>query len=331
MEARDWKSADVRDYRPRPAAAQAQAPAHWLELRIEGAGARVVIPINADLRAEGSGTAIEPARVEINNGDYRPQLSARHAATLVEDGRHPPTLLEARNAPPAGMVVHGIGARTHGETLQAPAQRSNAPVAIESHASTATLAEGGWVRWTPQGARARSSPYAHARATLQFAAPAFDLFAVAGRREVLLGRCMGGDRGIAGAEVELLWLDAADAQPRVVTRAKTAEDGVAMLRLPDELIVPENRQYAEYPMWLLRAATGRRKGAARAVMPIGSSWHYGLVLGRDAPDKFWGVADRPLYRAGDSVRYHLWQRRERRTPVAHLSATAGHAAPVQPG
>jgi uncharacterized protein YfaS (alpha-2-macroglobulin family) len=63
-------------------------------------------------------------------------------------------------------------------------------------------------------------------------------------------------------------------------------------------------------MWLLRATRGRLQHVERAVLPVGPVSRWGLRLGRAAEIRTWGVADRPLYRAGDTVHYHLWQREE---------------------
>src|SRR5690606_4495059 len=138
------------------------------------------------------------------------------------------------------------------------------------------------------------------------AAPGFNLVAVFARREVLAwAREWDGRDAVAGARVELLQLRGGDAPgTEVVARAVTGGDGVARLELPAGSEVAD-AQAGSGPAWVLRAETGSRRGARRAVLRS-DLWR--SALGTRAPVKTWGVADRPLYRAGDTVRYHLWQR-----------------------
>lgn len=317
---RDWSSSDDWRWRQRRSGESARAPAFTAQLQVAAADTSTALPLPASMRAE-SGDALEPMRVDIRTGDYRPVLRARHPSVLVADGARPPLLVEALNAGATTLAVQAVGPQAAAETLALPAQtRRNQPEPVPSALTARTLAQDGWVRWTPQreGSKA-STRYSPQPAPVQFAAPGFDLFAVAGRRQVLAwANAWDADRSVAGAGVELLWLDPATAAPRVIARARTGADGVALLQLPEAFEAQGRDGNADDPMWLVRATHGHGKRAARAVLPLGTPQRYGLTLGRVADTKLWGVADRPLYRAGDTVKYRLWQRAESGGRLLHI-------------
>jgi uncharacterized protein YfaS (alpha-2-macroglobulin family) len=308
---RGWHAGEDWRWRHRARNAIARAPSYRAELQVDAADAATELALPATLRAEGDGADLEPATIRIRTVDYRPMLHAPRAAALVADGERPPVLADAINAETAtDIAVLSVGARARNEELRVPeSARRNEAVAIASATTAQALAEGGWARWAPQPENGDAESFGRMRSAVQFAAPEFDLFAVAGRREVLAwANAWEGDRAVAGAEVELLWLETADAAPKIMARATTGEDGVARLRLPQDFVAPVAEGQAAFPMWLLRAADGRGRRADRAVLPVGVPTRYGMSLGRGAETRLWGVADRPLYRAGDTVRYRLWQR-----------------------
>lgn len=282
-----------------------RAPAYWVSLKVDAANADVTIPVPASLRDSDGNSGLTPVNVRIRTGDYRPGLRAAHTRNLFADGRRPPSLADAINAPSVNIDVAGVGADFRKETIATPSRRDNAPLAVASEVVARTLAEGGWAEWSLPSAGS-----ADGRQILQFASPGFDLFAVSGRREVLAWANHWDDAGpVAGAAVELLWMENANSPPRVVAGGVTAKDGTALIGLPDDLVVENKRTSGNgYPRWLLRAASGRRAKSARAVLPMGAAHAWGTELGHATKRKFWGVADRPLYRAGDTVRYHLWLR-----------------------
>lgn len=293
-----------------------QLPANeTLELHLQG------------LRNE-DGAELPPTIVRIRTGEARPQLRARHRQSLLAGGDRRSPMVEALNGGPVALEVQGLGARSRQERIAPSTPREGSvPTPLESPVARRTLAEGGWVRWVVPGGAADLARY---RPAVEFSAPAFDLLAVAGRREVLAwANEWDGDAPVPGASIELLWRQDADAEPRVAARAVTGPDGVALLRLPDDLRVeaPPGADPEQWtgPAWQLRAVAGDgaaslRAATARAVLPLGESSPLDLALGRAAPRHFWGVSDRPLYRAGETVRYHLWQREidgmQARTPAS---------------
>ncbi len=306
--ARDWGGqARAKD------AAQT-APADIATLVLERPEVEVSFALPDGLRAGPGGEPFEPARVTLRSGVYRPALRAPTQRMLVADGAAPPSLVRAYNSRPLVMLEQALGAGSRTGRFDTPAASPTQPEPLSSPDMRRALAEGGWVRWRlePRGAKAGGAPLSARLQTppLQFAAPGFDLSAVAGRREVLAWtNAWEGDAPVAGAHVELLWLDDMASAPRVVAAARTGDDGVAWLRLPDDLVAARaSRSDGLPPMWLLRATSGRGRDSTRAVLPAWEANPYGAVLGEARARAWWGVADKPLYRAGDNVRYRLWQR-----------------------
>ncbi len=238
-------------YRDNQAAELRRAPAQWVDLQIDAARIETVLPPPAGLRSEGKPLA-SAAMVRIGTVDYRPTLRAGHQRSLLRGDVALPTLAETIHASPATLVVEGIGAEVRRETMATPSRADNQALPILSETTAQTLAEGGWANWSFPS----SGPKAQPRIALQFAAPDFDLFAVAGRREVLAWANAWQGAPIAGAEVELLWQQNARAQPEVIAQGTTAADGTALIALPDKFVLPEQRDTGQYPMWLLRAASG---------------------------------------------------------------------------
>ena len=288
------------------------APVDWSAIGEFAPGLRVELQLDDTLRDE-HGAGLPPVTVRIHMGDAQPQLRASRDHALVADGRQAPPLVEATNAGNVVLDVRGVGAQVRSEVVPVRSpRRDNVARPIASAVATQTLAEGGWLRWTPQDKGADRGW--RARGPVDFAAPAFDLLALSGRREVLAwANEWGTDAPVAGAEIELLWLEPGATQPRVVTRGRTDVDGTVLLRLPDDLVVPEagdddhGKPVAAKPMWLLRAASSAAAAERRAVLPMGEIDSY-APLGQPDPRRMWGVSDRPLYHAGDTVHYRLWQR-----------------------
>jgi hypothetical protein len=299
--------------RPSREGAITRAPTYLANLRINHTNATTVILLPDTLTSQ-RGEHLPAVDISIRTGDFRPLLQAQFQDALIDDGARPTAYATAMNVSEARIAVQSVGATERHEVLSiSSTKQPNTAVAVTSRATAKALAEGGWARWMPQAPAGRDGRYRRRYEPVQFAAPAFDLFAISGRREILAwANAWDEDRPIAGAAVELLWLERADANPRIVARATTGADGVAMLHLPPDLSTgsrDDDNSYSDpdnYPMWLLRAASGTGRAPDRAVLPLGDS--HSSRLGRQSETRTWGVADRPLYRAGDTVRYRLWQR-----------------------
>lgn len=289
--------------------AAAVEPGHQVVLAIDAAQTAASLDTAlSKLRSGRDGAPLTPVSLEVRTGDYRPLLVAPRRQALVAGGQEPPVMAEGVNvAMPLSIQVMTLGeGASAAESLQLPASTArNAFEDIGSQATLRALREGGWARW--QLPAEKTGRWSGPGRQLEFAAPGFDLLAVTARREVLAWASAwhSGD-AVAGARVELLRSADASTPPRVVARAVTDATGVARLALPEDLSVEHRDGVAS--TWLLRAEAGRGRGARRAVLPLEGSWQH-RMLGQVAPVRMWGVADRPLYRAGDTVRYRLWQRR----------------------
>ncbi|MCD9027278.1 hypothetical protein LDO26_03490 [Luteimonas sp. BDR2-5] len=290
-------------WRQLPRDALAMQPGDHARLRIRAPDADVAFALPADLRTDGDATPVAPVRIVLRAGPFPPMLQAARSHALVADGRAPPVLARLYNAAPVEIDEATLAGDARTARFHTAEARGADRQPLSSPSALAALAAGGWVQWMPAPASRHAQP-------MEFAAPGFDLAAVAGRREVLAwANAWDADAPVAGARVELLWRERADAQPRVVAQARTGADGVARLRLPDDVALPTRDVRAgSSPMWLLRATHGRGRQLQRAVLPAWRQWQHDVRLGEDAPVRTWGVSDRPLYRAGDSVQYRLWQR-----------------------
>ncbi len=264
---------------------------------------RLDLRLDAAIRSV-DGEALPPTTVRIDTGDAPPQVRASRGDALVADGRRPPVQVEVLNAASVPLDVEGIGRGFRREAVQASGMPRGA-TRVESAVAARTLAEGGWVRWSAGSRDAGGSGK-----QVEFAAPGFDLLAVAGRREVLAwANAWDRDAPVAGADVELLWREHETAPPRVAARGRTAGDGTVLLRLPDDIAVEaptdDTRWDWSGPSWLLRATS---RDGRRAVLPVGETGGHGLNTGLAPARRTWGVSDRPLYRAGDTVHYRRWTR-----------------------
>lgn len=254
------------------------------------------------------GASLVPLTLDVRTTDAQPSLKAYGERVLLDARALPASRLEGVNATGTPLHVTALGRALQADDVRVPAAAPNTRVAVTSPVDDFVLREGGWTRWDIRSADARRSPYLRRQAGVEFAAPAFDLLALTGEREVIAwAQAWSSDEAIAGARVELLLQALPDAPMRTLAQGRTDRDGVARLALPVDHVLPDALD-GEYPRWWLRATRGSGTRAERAVLPLGASQRYGMRLGTSARRHLWGVSDRPLYTAGAKVQYQLWQR-----------------------
>lgn len=266
-----------------------RAPGSWVDFEIPAPHAEVTLSIPA-LRAKDNGEAMTPVVARIATGKPRPAFAAPHERALLLPGTPPPVHIV--NARADDIRVVGIAEDAWVETVRTP-PAGDTPVPIRSTVAERALRNGGLTTWRPKD----YPPAFHA------AAPQFDLFAVAGDRDVVAWTHEW-DNGapVADAKVELL-LQHKGRTERLAT-GRTDGDGKAALTLPADFVRPDidgNAKASEAPQWILRAEHRVRGKTRRAVLPFAQQ----LRLGSSTGSGF-GVADRPLYRAGDTVQWRLW-------------------------
>jgi uncharacterized protein YfaS (alpha-2-macroglobulin family) len=277
-------------------------PGHAMHLRVETPATTLSLP-STDLLRTVDGESVVPVAITITTVHRQPRIDIRQlrsvlAAPVAADTAY----AQAIAAREVDVALFGIGERAASGTLRIPQGARDERVPVTSAWTQRVLDEGGWVRWTVQPGKGESGR------VVQFVAPDFDLQAVFGLRDVLVwANAWDRDAPIEGAAVELLRLDPGSTEPVVAARGTTAADGTALLRLPDASVAKSSG--GESPHWLLRATHGPGAQDARAVLPLGE--FYDSKLGGPRTDRLWGVTDRPMYRAGDTVKYRLWLREER--------------------
>lgn len=288
-----WDAPDRAGWRPD---APESAPGATAHLRAEAANTDIAFTVDGTLHDAAGRALVRPVAIRIRNGAALPTLAAAGSRTLFGDGDR--ALVATMNAPALAIEETRLGLTGDGARFRLPATRDGAG-AFASKGARATLAQDGWVRWRAQAA---------ANATLDFAAPAFDLSAQVSRSEVLVWAVDWRDsRPVAGAEVELV-LVAADGDAQVVARARIGGDGLARLTLPADFVLPKTAPGTIAPTWVVRARTGRRL----AVLPLDDAGRSSAMLGQaERERRLFAVADRPLYRAGDTLRFRAWLRERR--------------------
>ncbi|MGO4262466.1 alpha-2-macroglobulin family protein [Lysobacter sp. TAB13] len=258
-----------------------------------------------DMRLEGlrsqRGEAIQPLTLSVNTLDYRSMLRGPHARALIADGRKLPPLLQAVNAQAGSWPLRGLDGKWLQGLQAGPVRRHAEPERLPSPSADAVLARGGWVGWYANDAVAND---ARPNALVEASAPAFDLFATATTGEVLVWAQAWDDGGaIAGAEVELL-AQSNGGVPARIARGRTDGNGLARLNVPAALRASGRSDDLRL---ILRASQGQGAAVRRAVLPA-ERWFSWQALRREDLTQIWGVADKPLYRAGETVRYKLWLR-----------------------
>lgn len=279
-------------------------PGAGLQLRFDTPLATETFELGATIR-DDQGRALSPVRLRIATSEARPQLQALSRALLLGDPARDP--IRSVNAGPVALKVAALADGFATDTVDTPDSRGGA-TGVNADASARALASGGWAQWRHEGLDA-----------MQVAAPQFELAAYATRRELVAWATeWNGGAAIAGADIELL-LHVDGQAPRRIVAGRSDRDGLLRLHLPDDFRMPAQKRGVPPPQWLLRAQAGAR----RAILPLQSVQGYGLNLGVHRIDaKLWGVADKPLYRAGDTVRYSLWLRARREGRLLRMPETA---------
>lgn len=281
------------------------APGATLRLTVPEANARVALALDGLAVA---GVPLEPLTVDVHTTDARPVLEAHGQRVLLDPGRVPASRLQGINAAGTPLRITALGRDLHTDEVRVPEGKPNARVAVQSEVDQRILHEGGWTQWDVLVADPQTPAYMQPPSRVEFAAPDFDLAVWAGQREVVAwAQPWSGEGAIIGARMELVMQTSSDALPNTLVEATTDAGGVARLSLPDGFVLPAARD-RQYPRWWIRATHGRGHKAQRAVLSLGASRGYGLMLGAAPRRLLWGVSDRPLYVAGSTVQYQLWQR-----------------------
>lgn len=278
-------------------------PGAGIQLRFDTPLASETFDLGAAIR-DDQGRALSPVRLRIATSEARPQLQAAARALLLGDPARDP--IRSVNAEPVELQLAALAGGFATETVNTPDSRGSA-TGVNADAGARALAAGGWAQWR------------HGGDTMHVAAPQFELGAYAARRELVAWATeWRGGTAIADADIELLLLIHGE-PPKRIAAGRSDRDGLLRLRLPDDFRLPAQKRGVPQPQWLLRAQAGAR----RAVLPLQATQGYGLNLGAHRIDaRLWGVADRPLYRAGDTVRYSLWLRARSEGRLLRMPETA---------
>ncbi|UHQ20348.1 MG2 domain-containing protein [Lysobacter sp. KIS68-7] len=285
-----------------------RAPGWWIEFAIDDAHAQRQFTVPA-MQAAAHEVLLSPVEVAVRTGAMRPALYAPFDRALLEKGAS--AQVRVVNAAPQSLQLATIARDAKLATWKSPAA-GDAPVDVEPDVVRKTLRDGGFVDW-----RAENTPGKFTSGAMAVA-PDFDVYAVIGRREVVAwAHDWDSSAPIAGARAELLLRRTPDALPEGVASATTDSNGMATVELPEDFPLPDSRDARAVARWFLRVE-GK---VGRAVLPLAFyDWNSSL-LATPAQEGF-GVADRPVYRAGDTVHWRLWARQWRNGVLVPRNASA---------
>ncbi len=262
----------------------AKAPSHTVLLVLDEPRKRVRVTLPASMRSGGD-TLAEDVELRIATGDQPPVIASAYSKHLLAERKLPEQLAWSVNARNLPFTVEAIGHENAKDEGRTRGWRRNRPQPIHSATIAAAIAEGGWASLRPASERSRP---------MEIAAPSIDLLAMSGRRDVIAWAHAWDDgRALGAIPLELL------RDGRVVAEAETGADGVARFELS-----PNDEDDESSPKWTVRARlTDVDAHPTVAVLAMGHT-----DIGDRADEAYWGVTDRPLYRAGNTVRYRLWHR-----------------------
>ncbi len=265
-------------------ARDAKAPSHAVLLVLDEPRKRVRVTLPASMRSGGD-TLAEDVQLRIATGDQRPVIASTYSQHLLAERKLPERLAWSVNARNIPFTVDAIGDENAKDEGRTRGWRRNRPQPIHSAIIANAIAEGGWAALLPASERSRP---------MEIAAPSIDLLAMSGRREVVAWAHAWDDgRALGAIPLELL------RDGRVVAQAVTGADGVARFDLSARSEGDESSA-----AWAVRARPAN--GASTPSVAVLAMNH--ARIGELTAEAYWGVTDRPLYRAGDTVRYRLWHR-----------------------
>ncbi|WP_152599960.1 alpha-2-macroglobulin family protein [Noviluteimonas dokdonensis] len=280
-----------------------RSPAASISFTVDAIHAHQTLAIPA-LRANDGTTDTTPVTLTVGTTGPRPSFDAPFTRALLLPDGDPG--LRSVNAPPVRVETDTIArTTTHASTTTTQSPEAGAPVAIRE--VRRALDESGYARIQSFGSEKRATSEGRMHAS----APDFDVYARIGRRGVLVwANAWEGDAPISGANATLLALDDTDKEARVVASGTTNAQGVVRLALPAAYRMRTDKDGKPIrPDWFVRVERGRGHALQRAVLPIETTY-WEADLGADPRTATWGVTDRPLYRAGDTVRWTVWTRED---------------------
>ncbi|MUV13286.1 alpha-2-macroglobulin family protein [Noviluteimonas gilva] len=281
-----------------------RAPATSISFSVDAMLAKRTVAIPALPSKEG-GLKLAPVELHVQTTAPRPSFSAPFERALLERGGDPN--LQSINAPPIKVETFALGREAVRGTTKTP-RSPDTGTRVRLPDVRRALDEGGYatIRTEHEGVEiARLGQ-------LEVAAPDFDVHASAGQRSVAAWvNAWEGDAPIADAEATLLFDDGVSAGPRVVATGRTDAQGLVLLRLSDTFVLPKTKDADRKAdrQWFVRVERGRGRDAQGAVLPLPMS-RWGGALGEETKTELWGVADRPLYRAGETIHWTVWTRKD---------------------
>lgn len=260
-------------------------------------GTTVPLRLPDTLRAN-DGRRFTPTVIDIQYRQPQPAIVATATDGLVGDARRAGGL-EVVNGHAVTLRATALSDASAEDAVRLPATRE-ARAEVPSAVAQAALERGGTVLWSNGDGYSR----------LIQAAPQFDVMVVHARERTVVAWAVEWETSepIPGASIELGLLSF-DGTWTTVAEGTTDRDGLATLTIADDRMPPEQVRGQATANWMVHATSRGR----RAVLPArkrGELWApYSAVGGsRTRGTRLFTVTDRPLYRAGDTLRLQGWIR-----------------------
>ena len=260
-------------------------------------GTTVPLRFPDTLRAD-DGRRFTPMAINIEYRQLQPAIVATAADRLVGDAQRAGGL-EVVNGDAVMLRATALSDAGAEDVVRMPATR-DARVEVPSAVAQAALERGGTVLWSDGNEYRR----------IIEAAPQFDVMVVQSRESTVVAWAVEWETSepIPGARIELGLLSY-DGTWTTVAEGTTDRDGLATLTIADDRMPRAQERGQPTADWMVRATSRGR----RAVLPAqkrGDWWApYSDVDGsRMRGTRLFTVMDRPLYRAGDTLRIQGWIR-----------------------
>ncbi len=269
-------------------------------LRIKTLRAEAMLTLTLGKELSLPEQAAKPLRVELSSEDFSPLWYALHPHTLLSN----PTKAWLYAAELEGVQGYrlSVGTQLNQGLIDVPAEPSTQLKAIELPNVRQALKEGGFAAVWPQS-NPKSMPLAYGRVLALVSAPQMDIRTFLGKGSMLVWLNDWNDAhkntartAIANARVELRLWTSSKLAPVNVGSAQTNAQGLALITLPT-LPRPDIDSGDGFPRIIIEATRGKKRAVLVSSLNAATQ-----------TEKLWGFSDKPLYRAGERVRFQLYAR-----------------------
>jgi hypothetical protein len=268
-----------------------------ISIRSPRANAKLQLDLDAEL---GLPAHSKPFRLELRTDQFTPVWYAQHSRLLLANPSMP-WIYTAELERLQGYRF-SIGKETHHGLIDINAGASSQLKALALPNVSRALKQGGYAMAWPQQ-NAKSSPLKFGLQTAEVSAPQMDVRTFIGQGSILVWVNDWNDAnksnhtvGVNGASVAVKLWTQYDSAPILLRTARTDGKGAALIPL-ENLPKPDAHARDGFPKLIVEATHSNKRAVLVRSLPM-----------QDPVLKLWGFSDKPLYRAGEEVRFQLYAR-----------------------